>query len=104
MSLKNEANAYGVREQFGDNSEIIWANDTELFDLEGKIISEKNKVLTKDERAKLIIGDNQKLYDNPFSYAQKFLGFGLINGQVSFRVDVINPKYGMKKLGDYLLV
>ncbi len=103
MSLNNEANAYGVREQFGDNYEIIWANDTGLFDLEGRLIAEKNKVLAKDERAKLIIGDNHKLEESPFTYAQKFLGFGLINGNVSFRVDVINPEYGMKKLGDYQL-
>jgi hypothetical protein len=62
-----------------------------LFDLDGKLIAEKHEPLTKEERQKIIIGNNQELYDKPFSYKQNFLGYGLINGNVSFVVDIINP-------------
>lgn len=30
--MYNESNAYGVREQFGDYHQIVWANTTKLFD------------------------------------------------------------------------
>jgi hypothetical protein len=69
-----------------------------LFDSEARLIAEKNQPLTKEERHKIIIGDNQELYENPFTYQQKFLGYGLINGNVSFVVDIINPENGIKNI------
>lgn len=72
-----------------------------MFDIEGKLVAEKHQPLTEEERRTIIIGDNQQLYDKPFTYRQNFLGYGLINGNVSFVVDIINPEYGVKNLAKF---
>ncbi len=108
LSKYNESNAFGVREQFGNNEEIIWANTTDIFDSKGELravneIKSKNSSqdMTPIDRLKIMIGNNSRLYEKPFEYSSYFLGFGLINGKITYRTTVIDPEKGFMSLANH---
>ena len=50
---------------------------------------------------KILIGNNTELYNNPFTYESDFLGYGLINGKVSYELRVFDPEKGMIGLKNF---
>lgn len=48
-----------------------------------------------------MVGNNSELYNDPFVYKDYFLGYGLVNGNITYQLKVIDPEYGMKGLTNF---